>query len=450
MDEENKQLADQWKLHPEEENPVNELEQYESLEETAASDFFRYFLIIDRETDKKVIETMDAVDDTKNYGFRCGFSWGAKQKIYCEGFNSVDSAEMLYLQIEEDIEGFVISASHKSYYMWMELGDDLYDAYFGKPKNREYLFKVSRYEDIPDSYKYLFPIFKELRYRMNATLKDEGLSTFISNDEFLDENIDVVLRMGTRLFALGNYDESLPYLLQAEKLAEHKNDPSLNTVVCYRVALAYEKLGLLSESDEYFEKAYHNKDYTNGELGSFNLSPTAHSVIADISYRYMVKAHEAGDIYAATDYCREVIDLLNNNCTDESDWLMLSSAYTNLAGFMENEDPNLAAEYGEKSIQIIVDQGLDRNDDHVYETAVKYNNHAWVLWNLLQRTDAEFYYRRAFDLLSGVISRKGGDEQLSAFLGRIAKALLSFYDDTNNPSAALRLMEQIKQKNINL
>ena len=394
LDEANKQLADQWMLHPEEENPVAELEQYESLEETAVSDFFRYFLIIDRETDKKVIEIMDAVDDTKNYGFRCGFSWGAKQKIYCEGFNTVDSAEMLYLQIEETKDGFVISASHKSYYMWMELGDDLYEVYFGKSKDREYLFKVSRYEDIPEQYKYLFPIFKEFRYHMNETLKEAGAPIFMSEDEFANENIDVLLRMGTSLLSLGNYEEALSYLLQTEEAVIRNNDTLLHTVVCYRIALAYEESGLSTKAEEYYKKAYDSKDLLKTTPANDDLFQAVHRVIAEIAYHYMVKAHETGDILSATAYCKEIIDLMNNNCSSESDWLMLSSAYTNLAGFIESENPNLSAEYGEKSIQIIVEQGLDRNDDYVYETAVKYNNHAWVLWNLLQRTDAEFYYRR--------------------------------------------------------
>ena len=450
LDEKNKKLADEWMLNPEEENRVTELEQYDSLEDTAASAFFRYFLIIDRETDKKVAEVMESVNDTKNYGFRYGCSFGKEYQLYCEGFNEVNPAEMLYLQIVEKQGGFVLSASHKSYYMLMEMGRDLYNVYFDDTKDPEYLFSVSKYEDIPQHYSFLIPIYKEFRYQMNSRLKMEGVPLFVSDDELTEDKLDTLLRMGAQLYALGEYEESLNNLLQAEEIIKLKDDPSTQIVVYYRIALTYEKMELNNQSDEYYKKAYSYKEHLFNKEGDRGASETAFSILANIAYHYMVKAHAEGDVPKATTYCKEVISLLDDNCTDESDWLMLSSAYTNLAGFTESVDANLAAEYGEKSIQIVVDHGLDRNDEYVYETAVKYNNHAWVLWNLLQSKEAEFYYRRAFDLFSGAIARNGKDEKLLGFLSRVSTSLLSYYNDTNNQEAALRLVKLLKQKNISL
>ena len=45
---------------------IEPLEAYESLEEAASSQFFKWFLELDRETDAKVLETMRQIDDTSD------------------------------------------------------------------------------------------------------------------------------------------------------------------------------------------------------------------------------------------------------------------------------------------------------------------------------------------------------------------------------------------------
>ena len=127
------------------------LELYESLEDASISEYFPYFLELDRLTDQKAVETMAVVRDTKNYGLRIsGHFTNDGIMMYGEAYNAQCPELNEYIQIRQTPTGYIYSASRKSYYMQMELEglEDIYRMCFGVIEKPLYLFEIKTLDDL--------------------------------------------------------------------------------------------------------------------------------------------------------------------------------------------------------------------------------------------------------------------------------------------------------------
>lgn len=144
------------------------IEEYKTLEDAGNSAYFQYFLELDKLTDKKAAETMAQINDTKNYGFRAGAGIHHGRLVqYAEAYNANQPELNEYIQIRQTGDGYIYSASHKSYYMQTELEglDAIYAMYFGKEEKPLYLFEIKSLDEL-GKYGYFRSSFEQMQALM--------------------------------------------------------------------------------------------------------------------------------------------------------------------------------------------------------------------------------------------------------------------------------------------
>ena len=78
------------------------IECYETLEDATKSEYFPYFLELDKLTDHMVSEKLTEVNDTKTYGFRVSGRFTSKGiMMFSEAFNSQNPELNEYLQVRQ-------------------------------------------------------------------------------------------------------------------------------------------------------------------------------------------------------------------------------------------------------------------------------------------------------------------------------------------------------------
>lgn len=142
------------------------LEEFENLEDAINSDYSKFYLELEKLTDKKVTETLEMVDDTKNYGIRIGAKYSENKVMYLEAYNSDRPEDQEYYQIIWTNGKYEYSASHTSNYMRIEL-EDIYPIYFGKENEQAYFFKGNSLNRL-GKYKSLKPYFEALQSVLDA------------------------------------------------------------------------------------------------------------------------------------------------------------------------------------------------------------------------------------------------------------------------------------------
>lgn len=149
-------------------------ESYTDLEEAADSDYFRFFLELDKATDEKVADFQKRINDTKYYdGIRMGQMFWGKGCGHAELFNSNQPEYHEYFQVVSEDGVFKYSMSHESTYMRYELGQ-MFDIYFPGAEEPRYLFMVTDFSDIPEEYAYAEPTFRFMRAQLAETLVKMG------------------------------------------------------------------------------------------------------------------------------------------------------------------------------------------------------------------------------------------------------------------------------------
>lgn len=149
------------------------VEGFESLEDAAGSDFFKYYLKIDKLTDQKVAEVMAEVDDTKFApgNLRIGAKFSKDCYVYCEFYNERQPERQEYLQVTKTRDGFIYSACHDSCFMRIEL-DEMYPYYFNKKKDPDYYIYITSLDDLPEEYEYFRWTYQQMEILLNREVKE--------------------------------------------------------------------------------------------------------------------------------------------------------------------------------------------------------------------------------------------------------------------------------------
>ena len=222
---------------------AEKLELYDSLEEAASSDFFPLFLEIDKRTDKKVQEIMKKVDDTREYGMRVGASWGGggQPKMYIEMFNDRQPELREYYQIVEYRDGTSrFTATHESCYMQIEMGQELYEIYFGKKREPEYYIDTDKNEFTGSWVRYRF-IFNNMKMIMHEYMMKHGGGFDLTPNQVMEERIELLIEQGVQSHMLGNDDESLRFYREAMHTLEAIGAPEKGHLTgyictCFKIA----------------------------------------------------------------------------------------------------------------------------------------------------------------------------------------------------------------------
>ncbi len=165
--------------------PLAVYENYSCLDEAGTSPFFKYYLEVDKATDKKVIEVMNTVDDTKYYrgALRYGSGWHTKPKIYIEMFNTTQPEYSEYLQVTKYGDGSIrYTASHTSAFMQIELGT-IYDAYWPNKEKVKYYIDINDLKDLDEKYSYFYDTYRQLQTRLTRMAKEYGGLIEIEDDD---------------------------------------------------------------------------------------------------------------------------------------------------------------------------------------------------------------------------------------------------------------------------
>ncbi len=436
------------------------LESYMSLEEASASDFFPLFLKLDKNTDKKVLEVMNQLDDTREFGCRVGSAWqgGEEPKIYIEMFNHNQPELREYFQIVEYADGTRrYTASHESCYMQIEMGRKLYECYFGSLHRKpEYYIDTDRNEFSGQQIRYRF-IFN----MMQSILHEKTLQTggFVKLDpaKVREEKIEVLIEQGVMMMHQGNPKASLSFYREAMRLLETQDlsqpanlFPYICT--CFKLAVTLEDLEN-PEADQWYERITGRKEQllalSSEDSDAFH---SAVSVLADTLLLKLRKVyHENKDPAAAMRLAMEILELVERYHAAAEDWPLQLEARSYYANLLEEIDLEEALRQYRLNVNMARDHHLDQDPRCAYSVAVQYNNYAWVLWNKCGREDATLYYGRAIDLLesylfTGVVEK----DTVLSFLKHVGEALHRLYLDTGRTREAEGLKLRLKESSVSL
>ncbi len=435
------------------------LEVYSSLEEASASEFFPFFLKLDKSTDKKVQEVMNRLDDTREFGYRVGSSWqgGEEPKIYIEMFNHTQPELREYFQIVEFADGTCrYTASHESCFMQIELGRDLYECYFGSLRRPpEYYIDTDRNEFTGSEVRYRF-IFS----MMQTLLHEQALKTggFVKPDpaKVTEEKIEALIEQGVMMMHQDNPKAALSFFRQAMQLQEAQD---LNQPVplfsyictCFKLALTLENLED-PEAEQWYQRIIDRKEQLLARAsGDSEEYRAAAGVLANTLLRQLRRVYHEGSESAAAvlGQARELLELVERHHAAEEDWPLQLEARSYYARLLEDVDPEESLRQYRLSVNLARDHHLDQHPRCAFSVAVQYNNYAWVLWNKCGREDAALYYGRAIDLLesylvSGIVDR----ETVLPFLKHVGEALTRLYLDTGRAREAEALKSRLEESGI--
>lgn len=128
------------------------------MTEASESEYFPLFLELDKLTDKEVAKKLAEIDDTKYFESRAGARFANHGlEPFFEAFNSQQPEKCEYVQVRKTSEGYLFSASHKSYYLRYELGP-MYEAYYPNAEPEKYLFETYSLDDL-GQYEFFKPTF---------------------------------------------------------------------------------------------------------------------------------------------------------------------------------------------------------------------------------------------------------------------------------------------------
>ena len=427
-------------------------EQYDSLEDTKDSDFFRWFIELDTLTDKEVIETLIRIDDTRNYGVRLTATLNKGEWTkYIEAFDTANPEERRYLQIKESADEIVYSASHESYFLRYELGE-LYEAYYGDAKPPEYYICTSDRQELRNKDIFLSFAFDELLQHMHERFAEEGL-TDISTEDIKRESVRVLMQRAVALRNCGKDKEAIPLL--KECLDKFIEDNDIVPIICTYNKLyhSWSAVGDKAKANENLQKcvdyAPELKKLMDDGVDVQGAAPSVAEGLLFTADRLQRQDLERGvteNIDKVKEMVLSCIDILEGGCDCENDWIILFQAYQKYGFIIDSVDAEKSLEYTIRAIEIARDQNLVSIDGLKLPIAILYNNHAWVLWNKLGSEEAIIYYGQCIDLLEGYLRQGSVDEkEAKAMLARVGTALLELYENTGKTREADNLRKRLRR-----
>ena len=434
------------------------IEEFSSLLEASGSPFFRWFLEIDRAVDEKVAQVMKQVNDTRSYGAR----YGAKLTsggltYYMEAFNTAEPEKREYFQIVQTGDDRTFTVSHESYYMWMELGPEIYRAYFGeKAAPPEYFISVKDTRQLHSGQIHYRFIFDDLLLGMHQFARDH-YGAELPPDEIDAEKIRTLTQLSAHYYQQGQIRENMEALQEAYPLMQKHNEGGkylcAMVVTCCKLAASAADLGAEEEREKWaleglsYEGALRSALEDNPSGADMGSAPSA---MAELLFQQLQRCRKEGR-ETIMGILERIIFFLEGHCDDPRSWGMLVNAYMSRAFQIDEEDPEEALEYTGKALEIVRDQGLERMKGFHHMIFLLLNNHAWVLWNRLSSEEAVIYYGRAIDLIEGFLENGTPDpEKMREALIKEAKALHQIYLDTGKEREAKRLEARMKKRGVDL
>ena len=436
------------------------LETYENIDDAIDSDFFRYFLEIDKLTDDKVREVYAELCDTAKYGRRFGCQVSGKGVMaYEEMYDEQCPERKQYFQVV-DIDGkTTYSASHESVFMWLEMGD-FYSAVFGEREEPKYYIHITDEKELFDLPMRDRFIFNSLKTDLHANMKAADSEMFhVDDKQILDEHIQSLAEAATWCLHAGDLNQSLEFNKQVLELAEKGEKEyevdNLNTILptLSKISFLYSEMGNEKEADEWAKKVLDYRDQVwkiaKDEKQKDNTAPVnyAHSLLDFTS-----EAAEKGDVNQVKEYCKEIIDLIEDRITDEHDAGILFIAYLNYS-FLLDEDhaSDQAIEYYEKAERLVRRYHLEKGR-YARNVPPFYNNYAWVLWNRFENEEAIIYYGKAIEYAEDWMNENSGPDKqyYREALEHYASELYNLYLQTGKEKEAERLQNRLKEYKITL
>ncbi len=428
------------------------LEDYDSLAEAAGSEFFPYFLEIDKRTDKKVREVLQKLDDTREYGMRFGACWQKQPQVYVEAFNTSHPEMREYMQIIMYRDGTCrYTAAHESCFMQIEMGQDLYEAIFGPKREPEFFIDTDRNDFSGPQVRYRF-IFNRLKVLLDEfAMKNVPGMIDIDPHALTNEKIEVLVEKGVLAAQEGRQEAAAAAFREAIKAMEDVGAPGndcLASYVCTCCKLA--NLVQAPEAEEWWsriialEEAVKKAVKDGREDCKGALSCVTEALIHDF-----VKNSRQQNNDRAKESIKEAVALIEEFNAAEDDWSMQFEAYSDLAYYTENDDLEASLKYYRRSITIARDHHLDQDPRCARAVAVQYNNYAWVLWNKCGSEEAVLYYGRAIELLesylySGIVDH----DTVLTDLDHMGFALHDIYVSTSRTREAERLSARLKENGV--
>ena len=138
---------------------------------------------------------MKQVDDTRSYKVRIGSAWHDSQaQIHIEAFNHNQPELREYFQIVEYADGSCrYTATHESCYMQLEMGQELYQIYFGQKQKPEFFIDSSANDFTGPQIRYRF-IFNMLKLIMHEHIIQNGDFVSVDPEKASEEKIECLIK----------------------------------------------------------------------------------------------------------------------------------------------------------------------------------------------------------------------------------------------------------------
>lgn len=418
--------------------PYEFKEYYESFDDTFNSEFFRFFLEIDRETDKKVKEVMEKVDDTANYGERIGIQIGDTDEgntYYIEYYDDGMPALKQYLQVVETKDGVIYSASHESVFMRLELGD-MYETFYESNKEPHYYLKINSSDEIRKHDPRTAGLFDSIRTKMHVCINQAYPELFdVSDEKFLKEQIYTIINSADYAYNTENYSESFNLINQLLKMIKEyevlSGEDMTNDYVftLHKAAVLNSIIENEKEAQKLFDEvlSYKNKVMEMARSNS-NMNHAINSIANVIKDRF----NEAGSVkdnLTALYLAKETIDFLESTYIDKEGGEILAAAYITYADRLDDEkQTEEMAECYEQAYEVIRKYHLDSVPYYLAVVLSLYNNYSWLLWNRFIDNQAAYYLLKELELIEDYIDNgTDSDVDLLRYLDICGRRLIDIY-----------------------
>ncbi len=430
------------------------LESYNSLEEAARSAFFPFFLELEKMTDRKVIEVLASIDDTRNYGSRIGMSLsGGGANVHMEAFNHEQPERREYYQIVMREDGTCrYTASHESCFMRLEMGSELYETIFGKKSEPVYFIDTEQNDFAGEEMRYQF-IFRNMQHSLHTYASQFDGLIRLDPDVVDDEKIKLCIETGVGFARQGQFESSLKPYTDALDLIRKKGiqGPRLIWYLTTLLKLAYVYSNL--DRDQEMDAAFRQICDLRPKILEYRgeNADVATSVLTEATLHILRKALKEGRKTDARPLLDECLDLIENHGACADNWRVQFEVTGMYAFQLEDEDLDKAVQTYRKALAIAQNHHLDQDSFCAEGVAIEYNNLAWVLWNLCDSEEAIFYYGRSLELLesylaSGILPKK----TVLRLLDHAGDGLLKLYKATNRKQEAAQLKKRLRAHGVKL
>lgn len=463
LDDENHEKYIEWckDCECEVNQPYELKEYYESFDEAFNSDFFRFFLEIDRETDKKVKETMEAQNDTANYGERIGIRMGDQEEgntFFIEYYDKTAPALKQYLQVLETKDGITYSASHESVFMRLEL-DNMFEAFYGFDKKPEYYIKTELLEEVWNNSPRIAGLFEYLKMKMHIYINQSYPNLLnISEEDLLKEQMTTIGNAADYEYQAENYTSSLELNSQLLDMIKQYEELSgidmTNDYVfhLHKVAVLNSIEGNEEEAQDLFERVLSYKNEIEQKINiGLDMHHAANSIANVLQDRYNEAAEEK-DIAKTLRLVKETIDFLENININQEGGEILFMAYLAYADRLDDKNQKEEViNYYEKAYSLLRKYHLDSIPDYFFATLRLLNNYSWLLWNGFSDSQAIYYLIKELELIEDHMgSDIDGSVGIQSYLERCGNRLYDIYSKEGKNREAEKLKIRLKKLSVSL